>query len=130
MHVCDKVTYLGKQEAIEEILSICDLFILPSESESFGLSALEAMACEVPVISTNTGGLPEVNIHGKTGFLSDIGNYEEMAENALSLLSNNDLLIEFRKNALEQAMKFDLNVVLNQYVEVYEEMIDSHYNRD
>ena len=130
LHVCDKVTYLGKQEAIEEILSICDLFILPSESESFGLSALEAMACEVPVISTNTGGLPEVNIHGKTGFLSDIGNYEEMAENALSLLSNNDLLIEFRKNALEQAMKFDLNVVLNQYVEVYEEMIDSHYNRD
>ena len=130
MHVCDKVTYIGKQEAIEEILSICDLFILPSESESFGLSALEAMACEVPVISTNTGGLPEVNIHGKTGFLSDIGNYEEMAENALSLLSNNDLLIEFRKNALEQAMKFDLNVVLNQYVGVYEEMIDSHYNRD
>ena len=130
LHVCDKVTYLGKQEAIEEILSICDLFILPSESESFGLSALEAMACEVPVISTNTGGLPEVNIHGKTGFLSDIGNYEEMAENALCLLSNNDLLIEFRKNALEQAMKFDLNVVLNQYVEVYEEMIDSHYNRD
>jgi len=130
LHVCDKVTYLGKQEAIEEILSICDLFILPSESESFGLSALEAMACEVPVISTNTGGLPEVNIHGKTGFLSDIGNYEEMAENALSLLSNNDLLIEFRKNALEQAMKFDLNVVLNQYVGVYEEMIDSHYNRD
>lgn len=130
LHVCDKVTYLGKQEAIEEILSICDLFILPSESESFGLSALEAMACEVPVISTNTGGLPEVNIHGKTGFLSDIGNYDEMAENALSLLSNNDLLIEFRKNALEQAMKFDLNVVLNQYVEVYEEMIDSHYNRD
>ena len=130
LHVCDKVTYLGKQEAIEEILSICDLFILPSESESFGLSALEAMACEVPVISTNTGGLPEVNIHGKTGFLSDIGNYEEMAENALSLLSNNDLLIEFRKNALEQAKKFDLNLVLNQYVEVYEEMIGSHYNRD
>lgn len=130
LQVCDKVTYLGKQEAIEEILSICDLFILPSESESFGLSALEAMACEVPVISTNTGGLPEVNIHGKTGFLSDIGNYEEMAENALSLLSNNDLLIEFRKNALEQAKKFDLNLVLNQYVEVYEEMIDSHYNRD
>ena len=130
LHVCDKVTYLGKQEAIEEILSICDLFILPSESESFGLSALEAMACEVPVISTNTGGLPEVNIHGKTGFLSDIGNYEEMAENALSLLSNNDLLIEFRKNALEQAKKFDLNLVLNQYVEVYEEMIDSHYNRN
>ena len=128
LQVCNKVTYLGKQEAIEEILSICDLFILPSESESFGLSALEAMACEVPVISSNAGGLPEVNINGKTGFLSDIGNYEEMAQNALSLLSDDNLLIEFRKNALEQAKTFDLNRVLNQYVDVYEEMIENHTN--
>jgi len=129
LQVCNKVTYLGKQEAIEEILSICDLFILPSESESFGLSALEAMACEVPVISSNAGGLPEVNINGKTGFLSDIGNYEEMAQNALSLLSDDNLLIEFRKNALEQAKTFDLNRVLNQYVDVYEEMIENHTNQ-
>ena len=128
LQVCNKVTYLGKQEAIEEILSICDLFILPSESESFGLSALEAMACEVPVISSNAGGLPEVNINGKTGFLSDIGNYEEMAQNALSLLLDDNLLIEFRKNALEQAKTFDLNRVLNQYVDVYEEMIENHTN--
>jgi len=129
LQVCNKVTYLGKQEAIEEILSICDLFILPSESESFGLSALEAMACEVPVISSNAGGLPEVNINGKTGFLSDIGNYEEMAQNALSLLLDDNLLIEFRKNALEQAKTFDLNRVLNQYVDVYEEMIENHTNQ-
>ena len=123
LHVCDKVTYLGKQEAIEEILSICDLFILPSESESFGLSALEAMACEVPVISSNAGGLTEVNIDGVTGFLSDIGNYEEMAGNALTLLQDDAMLIKFRKNALEQAKTFDLNSILNQYVAVYEEMI-------
>ena len=121
--VCDKVTFLGKQEAIEEILSICDLFILPSESESFGLSALEAMACEVPVISTNTGGLPEVNIHGVTGFLSNIGDYQDMAANALILLQNDTLLVQFRKNALEQAKNFDLDRILNQYLEVYEEMI-------
>ncbi len=126
LHVCNKVTYLGKQEAIEEILSICDLFILPSESESFGLSALEAMACEVPVISSNAGGLPEVNIDGVTGFLSDIGNYEEMAANALTLLQDDDKLIQFRKNALEQAKSFDLNSILDQYVAVYEEMIQLH----
>jgi N-acetyl-alpha-D-glucosaminyl L-malate synthase BshA len=121
--VCDKVTFLGKQEAIEEILSICDLFILPSESESFGLSALEAMACEVPVISTNAGGLPEVNIHGVTGFLSNIGDYQDMAANALILLKNDTLLVEFRKNALDQAKNFDLDRILTQYLEVYEEMI-------
>jgi N-acetyl-alpha-D-glucosaminyl L-malate synthase BshA len=121
--VCNKVTFLGKQEAIEEILSICDLFILPSESESFGLSALEAMACEVPVISTNTGGLPEVNIHGVTGFLSNIGDYQNMAANSLILLQNDTLLVQFRKNALEQAKNFDLDRILNQYLEVYEEMI-------
>lgn len=122
--VCNKVTFLGKQEAIEEILSICDLFILPSESESFGLSALEAMACEVPVISTNTGGLPEVNIHGVTGFLSNIGDYQDMAANALKLLQNDTLLVQFRKNALNQAKKFDLNRILNQYIAIYEETID------
>lgn len=126
LHVCNKVTYLGKQEAIEEILSICDLFILPSESESFGLSALEAMACEVPVISSNAGGLPEVNIDGVTGFLSDIGNYEEMAANALTLLQDDAMLTQFRKNALEQAKSFDLNSILDQYVAVYEEMIQLH----
>jgi glycosyltransferase involved in cell wall biosynthesis len=81
------------------------------------------MACEVPVISTNTGGLPEVNIHGVTGFLSNIGDYQDMAANALILLQNDTLLVQFRKNALEQAKNFDLDRILNQYLEVYEEMI-------
>ena len=81
------------------------------------------MACEVPVISSNAGGLTEVNIDGVTGFLSDIGNYEEMAGNALTLLQDDAMLIQFRKNALEQAKTFDLNSILNQYVAVYEEMI-------
>jgi len=123
LKVCDKVTFLGKQEAIEEILSVCDLFILPSERESFGLSALEAMACEVPVISTNAGGLAEVNIHGKTGYTSEIGNYEEMAQFALDLLQNEEKLESFRHAALEQAKKFNLEDIRLQYIELYQKLI-------
>lgn len=123
LKVCDKVTFLGKQEAIEEILSVCDLFILPSERESFGLSALEAMACEVPVISTNAGGLAEVNIHGKTGYTSEIGNYEEMAQFALDLLQNKEKLESFRHAALEQAKKFNLEDIRLQYIELYKKLI-------
>lgn len=123
LKVCDKVTFLGKQEAIEEILSVCDLFILPSERESFGLSALEAMACEVPVISTNAGGLAEVNIHGKTGYTSEIGNYEEMAQFALDLLQNDKKLESFRHAALEQAKKFNLEDIRLQYIELYNKLI-------
>ena len=123
LKVCDKVTFLGKQEAIEEILSVCDLFILPSERESFGLSALEAMACEVPVISTNAGGLAEVNIHGKTGYTSEIGNYEEMAQFALDLLQNDKKLESFRHAALEQANKFNLEDIRLQYIELYKKLI-------
>ncbi len=123
LKVCDKVTFLGKQEAIEEILSVCDLFILPSERESFGLSALEAMACEVPVISTNAGGLAEVNIHGKTGYTSEIRNYEEMAQFALDLLQNEEKLESFRHAALEQAKKFNLEDIRLQYIELYKKLI-------
>lgn len=124
LKVCDKVTFLGKQEAIEEILSVCDLFILPSERESFGLSALEAMACEVPVISTNVGGLAEVNIHGKTGYTSEIGNYEEMAQFALDLLQNEGKMETFRRAALEQAKKFSLEDIRLQYIELYKNLIE------
>jgi N-acetyl-alpha-D-glucosaminyl L-malate synthase BshA len=120
-NTCDWVTFLGKQEAIEEILSIGDLFILTSESESFGLAALEAMACEVPVISSNAGGIPEVNIHGVTGYLSNVGDVDDMAQNAIKLL--NDLLAKFRKNALKQAHKFDLQEILLQYEEIYNRVI-------
>ncbi|MEN9511429.1 MAG: N-acetyl-alpha-D-glucosaminyl L-malate synthase BshA [Bacteroidota bacterium] len=123
LDTCDRVTFLGKQEAIEEILSVCDLFLLPSESESFGLAALEAMACEVPVVSSNAGGIPEVNVHGVTGYLSDVGDVESMARHAIGLLSNDDLLQEFRKNALHKAKEFDLKKILQDYVSYYEEII-------
>jgi N-acetyl-alpha-D-glucosaminyl L-malate synthase BshA len=125
-NTCDWVTFLGKQEAIEEILSIGDLFILPSESESFGLAALEAMACEVPVISSNAGGIPEVNIHGVTGFLSNVGDVEDMAQNAIKLLKDPGLLAKFRKNALKQAHKFDLAEILLQYEAIYKRVISTN----
>jgi N-acetyl-alpha-D-glucosaminyl L-malate synthase BshA len=125
-NTCDWVTFLGKQEAIEEILSIGDLFILPSESESFGLAALEAMACEVPVISSNAGGIPEVNIHGVTGYLSNVGDVNDMAQNAVTLLKDPDLLAKFRKNALKQAHKFDLAEILLQYEAIYKRVISTN----
>jgi len=124
LQVCDKVTFLGKQEAIEEILSVCDLFILPSEAESFGLSALEAMACEVPVIASNVGGLPEVVIHNKTGFLSEVGDINTMSEYAIELLQDENKLNTFRKNSLLQAHQFDLQNILKKYMEVYETGIE------
>lgn len=123
MHCSDHIMFLGKQEAVEEILSVGDLFILPSETESFGLAALEAMACEVPVISSNTGGLPEVNINGVTGFLSNVGDIDEMAKNAISILKDDETLKAFKSRALEQAKNFDLNLILNQYETVYREVL-------
>ena len=128
LQVCDKVTFLGKQEAIEEILSVCDLFILPSEAESFGLSALEAMACEVPVIASNVGGLPEVVIHNKTGFLSEVGDINTMSEYAIELLQDENNLNTFRKNSLLQAHQFDLQNILKKYMEVYETGIEKARN--
>jgi len=124
-NTCDWVTFLGKQEAIEEILSIGDLFVLPSESESFGLAALEAMACEVPVISSNAGGIPEVNIHGVTGFLSDVGDVNSMAQHAITLLKDAEMHQTFRKNALKQAHNFDLKSILLQYENIYERVVNA-----
>ena len=121
--VCDRITFLGKQEQIEEILSVCDLFLLTSETESFGLAALEAMACEVPVISTNTGGIPEVNVEGITGFLSDVGDIESMAKNALYILSDDSILKTFKSNALKQAQSFHIDKILPKYEEVYRNLI-------
>lgn len=123
--LCDEIRFLGKQDAVEELLAVSDLFLMPSESESFGLAALEAMACEVPVISSNTGGLPEVNIHGKTGFLSDVGNVEEMAKYALKILNDEELLKEFRANALEQAKQFDIQKILPEYEAYYQHILDT-----
>jgi N-acetyl-alpha-D-glucosaminyl L-malate synthase BshA len=121
---CDNVRFLGKQEMIEEILSVCDLFIMPSESESFGLAALEAMACQVPVISSNAGGMPELNIHGVTGFLSNVGDVEDMAKHATSLLTNPEMLAQFRVNALEQASRFDIHKIMPLYEQFYLKVID------
>ena len=125
LNICDSTRFLGKQDAIEELLAISDLFLMPSESESFGLSALEAMACEVPVISSNAGGLPEVNIHGKTGYLSDIGAIEDMANNALKILSDEETHANFRMRALEQAKKFDIANILPIYEDYYQHIIDT-----
>ena len=103
---------------------------MPSESESFGLAALEAMACEVPVISSNAGGLPEVNIDGQTGFLSNIGDVEHMATNALKILQNPDTLQNFRKAALAQAEKFDIQHILPKYERYYEHILETAVYKD
>lgn len=117
------VINLGKIADPKEILCVADLFLLPSETESFGLSALEAMAMRVPVISTNSGGLPEVNLQGKTGFLSNVGNINEMAENALKLLTNEALFNQFKLNAFNQAKKFDIEKILPLYETIYNQTV-------
>ncbi len=123
--LCDRVIMIGKVRDTSHVLEISDLFLLPSETESFGLAALEAMAKSVPVISSNTGGIPEVNIHGKTGFLSNVGDVDDMAKNALSLLSSPEKMKEFRINALERARYFSLETVLPQYEKIYQAVLDN-----
>jgi L-malate glycosyltransferase len=119
---CSDIRFLGKLDAVEEVLSVADLFLMPSESESFGLAALEAMACEVPVISTNTGGMPELNINGKTGFLSNVGDVDDMVKNALFILDDKNLGT-FKKNALDRAKEFDISLILPRYVAYYEKVM-------
>lgn len=119
----EHVLFLGKVRDTAHVLETADLFLLPSETESFGLAALEAMAVGVPVISSNTGGIPEVNIHDVTGYLSDVGDVEEMANNALTLLKDENKLESFKKNALIRSRYFDMKVILPIYEELYEEVI-------
>lgn len=116
------VIFLGKIKSTENILPCADLFILPSDAESFGVSALEAMASGVPVISTNVGGVPEVQIHGKTGFLSNVGDYTDMAKNAIYILENEERHQLFAKNAKIRAADFDLKKILPAYENLYEEV--------
>lgn len=118
------IRFLGKQDAIEELLAVSDVFLLPSESESFGLAALEAMACQVPVISSNIGGIPEVNIDGETGFLSGVGMVDKMAEDALKILKNDEVLSRFRSAALAQAARFDIEEIIPKYESYYQEVIN------
>ena len=119
----EHIRFLGKLDMVEEILSVGDLFILPSETESFGLAALEAMACQVPVISTNTGGLKELNVDGVTGFMSEVGDVESMAQNAIQILSDNSTLLKFKNQALARAKTFDIREILPIYEDLYNRVI-------
>ncbi len=116
----EKVVFLGNSNEIDRILCFSDLFLLPSKSESFGLAALEAMINRVPVISSNTGGIPEVNKDGVSGFLADVGDVDTMAEKALYLLKDDDVLENFKERAFKVASKFDIIHILPIYEEVYE----------
>jgi N-acetyl-alpha-D-glucosaminyl L-malate synthase BshA len=120
LQICEHVRLLGKQDAVEDLLAVADLFVLPSETESFGLAALEAMACEVPVISSNAGGLPEIQIQGVTGYMSSVGDVDDMAKNAIRILSDDEVLSQFKKNALTQAKKFSIEKVLPLYENYYD----------
>lgn len=123
LHLCGDIRFLGKQEAVEELLAISDIFLLPSASESFGLAALEAMACEVPVISSDTGGIPEVNIDGVTGYVCPVGDTQTMAQRCIELLTDPEKLMTFRKQAFTQAKKFDIVNLLSLYENYYIEII-------
>jgi N-acetyl-alpha-D-glucosaminyl L-malate synthase BshA len=115
----EDVRFLGKQEQIEEILVVSDLFVLTSDYESFGLAALEAMAARMPVISTNAGGLPEINLHGITGFLANVGDVETMSTYAIGLLQDESTLATLKQNAFEQAQKFDISNIVPVYEKLY-----------
>jgi L-malate glycosyltransferase len=120
------VVFLGKQDCLPDILSASDIFLMPSQSESFGLSALEAMACNLPVVSSSVGGLPELNIHNETGYIAEIGDVDRMAKYTIELLTNEKRYKTFSKNARERAVKnFDKNLIVPKYVEYYEKVLKS-----
>jgi N-acetyl-alpha-D-glucosaminyl L-malate synthase BshA len=124
LQICQDVLFLGKQDAIEELLAVSDLFLLPSETESFGLSALEALACEVPVICSDVGGLPEVITDGYCGFLRHPEDVEGMINAGLQLLGDPDQLMEFRKNALKRARDFEISKIIPQYESFYNSVLE------
>jgi L-malate glycosyltransferase len=123
LKVCDDVRFVGKQEQMEDILAIADLFLLTSEYESFGLAALEAMAAGMPVISTNAGGLPEIMIQGKVGFMGDVGDVETMSRYALDILQNEERLLQFKKAAAAHAHNFDIKNIVPLYERLYEDVL-------
>ncbi|HEU0135694.1 MAG TPA: N-acetyl-alpha-D-glucosaminyl L-malate synthase BshA [Flavobacterium sp.] len=124
--ITDKVIFFGNSNEVDRILSYTDLFLLPSETESFGLAALEAMVWGIPVISSNSGGLPEVNFDGVSGYLSNVGDTEDMAHNALRILTDDAVLAEFRNNAFEVAKQFDIKNILPLYEELYEKAVNRY----
>ncbi|MBE7698462.1 N-acetyl-alpha-D-glucosaminyl L-malate synthase BshA [Tenacibaculum finnmarkense] len=119
LNIEDKVLFLGNSNEVAKILCYSDVFLLPSQTESFGLAALEAMAASTAVISTNCGGLPEVNIHGKTGYLSNLGDVNDMATNAIKILKNEAILAEFKENAKQHIKVFSLEKILPMYEDIY-----------
>jgi len=119
------VRFLGKLDAIEEVLSVADLFLMPSESESFGLAALEALACEVPLITSNAGGLPELNVHGVSGFLSNVGDVDDMVKNAAYILDDAHLP-QFKINALARAKEFEVAKIVPHYESYYERVLEAN----
>lgn len=121
--ICEDVVFTGKLKSAKEVLAISDLFMLPSETESFGLAALEAMACSVPVIATNAGGLPEVVEHGVSGFLSDVGDVQDMTKNALIILSDENTLGKFKKAAFEKAKRYELEEIVPFYTNLYQKVL-------
>lgn len=125
LDIAHNVRFLGKQDAIEEILSVSDLFLMPSSSESFGLAALEAMACSVPVVSSNAGGLPELNVQGVTGYLADVGDVTSMAKHAIHILENCERLENYKKAAYTRAQDFELSKILPLYEAYYQKAIDN-----
>jgi N-acetyl-alpha-D-glucosaminyl L-malate synthase BshA len=119
------VLFLGKQDGLVEILSASDLFLMPSQSESFGLSALEAMSCGLPVISTSVGGLPELINHNETGYIAEIGDIDRMARYAMDLLTNERKYQEFSQKSRERAVKdFDISIIVPQYEQYYQEILE------
>ncbi len=121
----NNIKFLGKQEQMEDILPLADLFLLTSEYESFGLAALEAMAAEVPVISTNAGGLPEINIQGETGYMTNVGDIADMRDKAIAILQDPETHRRFRANALKQARRFDIHNIVPEYEELYSRVLQA-----
>ncbi|MCP9236947.1 N-acetyl-alpha-D-glucosaminyl L-malate synthase BshA [Lewinella sp. JB7] len=119
------IRFLGKQDAVEELLAVADVFLLPSASESFGLAALEAMACQVPVVSSNVGGIPEVNIDGVTGFTSGVGMVDKMAEDIMKIFESDASLQKFREAALAQAARFDIEEMIPKYEAYYQRILQN-----
>lgn len=125
LDLCDSTLFLGKQNPVEEILSVCDLFLMPSQTESFGLAALEAMACEVPVIASLAGGIPELVQDGISGYMAAVGDVETMAEKGIYILENEERLLQFKANALTRALEFDINNIVPVYENFYKQVLSA-----